>query len=62
MRPEKQLEQIERLIADYAWRENVEHKQWVIDQIIRVLYPDDEDYQRFIEWAFEYQWYEGVEP
>jgi hypothetical protein len=67
---EKEEEKIVRalgMIYRYGGIDGSHHKQWVIDQIVRILTGDG-----YAEWvacynrsegsAFEYQWDEGIAP
>jgi hypothetical protein len=60
------------IIAQYGDIDGAHHKQWVLDQVVRVLVGDEEHYQQWLteyrgdydpKWGgYEYDWDEGIAP
>ncbi len=53
----------------YGGTDGAHHKQWVIDQMVRALYGNEEAYQGFvqihnmgIDGPDTYEWEEGIAP
>lgn len=54
------------LIADYGWIDGAHHKQWVLDQLMRIL---SMDYEKWVadfcdgeDGPDTYEWDEGIAP
>lgn len=64
------LEKVTELIEQYGGIDGGDHKQWVIDQVMRIIKGDD--YENWVkdmkgEWDeeygdYEYDWDEGIAP
>jgi hypothetical protein len=57
------------LIEEYGGTDGAHHKQWLIDQILRILLEDEESYIKWLKaycagdnWPDEYEWDEGIAP
>lgn len=50
------------LIIKYGSIDGEHHKQWLLDQILRVLSDTDTEYQALIEKELGGEWDEGIEP
>ncbi len=54
------------LIEEYGWIDGGHHKQWVLDQIIRVLVKDYDEWKRGFcdgeDGQETYEWDEGIAP
>lgn len=56
------LMKIAQLIVDYGMDDGAHHKQWLLDQILRVIARHDEIYKEFIEQEFGDDWDTGIAP
>ena len=53
------------LISEYGEIDGAHHKQWLLDQVVRMLTGNEYEYDRWVESHLketEYQWDEGVAP
>lgn len=60
------------IITQYGGIDGAHHKQWVLDQVVRVLCGDDQLYENWLndyrgdydenEEEYEYEWDEGIAP
>lgn len=53
-------DEIVALILEYGWIDGSHHKQWLIDQILRVA--SGAKYEGIVSSFFENDWDEGVAP
>lgn len=56
----KMNDEIVALILEYGWIDGSHHKQWLIDQILRVA--SGAKYEGIVSSFFENDWDEGVAP
>lgn len=56
------MEEAIQLALDAIFTDGEHHKQWYLDQIVRVLVADDEEYQKLRKDAKDYGWDEGIAP
>lgn len=56
-------------IVKYGWIDGAHHKQWVLDQIVRVLLGSDEAYEAWVDeyqlgddGPHTYEWDVGIAP
>lgn len=59
-------------ILDFGGIDGAHHKQWLLDQVVRILTTNDDDYKRWVkefqgEWqedteSWEYEWDAGTPP
>jgi hypothetical protein len=57
------------LIIQYGGTDGSHHKQWVLDQVVRILVGDEESYEGWLEeyqdgesGPHTYEWDEGIAP
>lgn len=59
-------EQILNLIENYGGIDGNHHKQWILDQIVRILVDDYEGwvwkYERDVDGIQVYEWDRGIAP
>jgi len=56
------MEEAIQLALDAIFTDGEHHKQWYLDQIIRLLIADDEEYKKLRKDAKDYGWDEGIAP
>jgi hypothetical protein len=63
----QRVSQVKEIITAYGCIDGGHHKQWLLDQVIRILTGDEyaqwvEDYQDGVEGPNTYEWDEGIAP
>lgn len=60
----KREEEIEKLCIDGLYTDGAHHKQWYLEQILAVLYPEEKgmDILREELAVDDYEWEEGIPP
>lgn len=66
---DEKIEKAINLAVQYGGIDGAHHKDWVIDQMVRVLASDDDDYEKIIKGACNgedgpntYEWNCGIAP
>lgn len=55
--PKQKLSKIKKMIEEYGSFDGSDHKQWLLDQVMRIIEGDN-----YENWAKESEWEVGIAP